>query len=298
MPVAARDASVYTGMTIAEYYRDMGYSVAIMADSTSRWAEALREISSRLEEMPGEEGYPTYLSTRIAEFYERSGRVVCSSAEERIGSLTLVAAVSPPGGDFSEPVTQTSQRVAGALWALDANLAYRRHYPAVNWNRSYSLYENDLASWFDTHAPTGWRKRRQQAVTLMQRDAELQEVVQLVGPDALQDKERIVLEVSKLIRDVFLQQNAFSENDAYSTLEKTNGLLELIVRFYEHSMNLLAQGVSLSRILKLPVREDMARLRTVGPDDFQNARDDALEKQDSAFGELADRVRSQPVAKN
>jgi V/A-type H+-transporting ATPase subunit A len=268
MPVAARDASIYTGVTIAEYYRDMGYDVALMADSTSRWAEALREMSSRLEEMPGEEGYPTYLAARVSEFYERGGRAQCcgntrNGGEPRTGSLTLVGAVSPPGGDFSEPVTQTSLRVAGALWALDATLAYRRHYPAVNWNRSYTLYEAELDPWFGEHAPKGWRERRQRAMTLMQKDAELQEVVQLVGPDALQDAERLILEVAKLIREVFLQQSAFSENDAYSSLEKTAGLLEALLVFYDEAQRALEQGVMLNALLDLPAREDLARLREV-----------------------------------
>ncbi len=281
MPVAARDASVYTGITLAEYYRDMGYNVALMADSTSRWAEALREISSRLEEMPGEEGYPTYLAARISEFYERSGRIVCAGKEAetdepRVGSLTLVGAVSPPGGDFSEPVTQTSLRVAGGLWALDASLAYRRHYPAVNWNRSYSLYFSELDPWFEENAPAGWRDNRQQAVQLMQRDAELQEVVQLVGPDALQDTERLILEVSRMIREVFLQQNAFSDNDAYCSLDKNAGLLRALLDFYEESRKVLEQGVSLNRLLDLPIREDIARLRDVGNNEFAERRDDVV----------------------
>jgi V/A-type H+-transporting ATPase subunit A len=240
MPVAARDASVYTGMTLAEYYRDMGYDVALMADSTSRWAEALREISSRLEEMPGEEGYPTYLSERISTFYERCGRVITlSSAKDgdgkREGSLSAVGAVSPPGGDFSEPVTQTSMRVSGALWALDSALAYRRHYPSVNWNRSYSLYFDGLKAWFDENAPAGWIARRQAAAGVLQRETELQDIVQLVGPDALQDAERLVLEAGKLIREVFLQQSAYSDNDANCNLDKCSGLLEAILAYYEEA---------------------------------------------------------------
>ncbi|MBN2309804.1 MAG: V-type ATP synthase subunit A [Candidatus Hydrogenedentes bacterium] len=277
MPVAARDASVYTGVTIGEYYRDQGYDVAVMADSTSRWAEALREIASRLEEMPGEEGYPTYLAARISEFYERAGRVVCAgNGEARQGSLTLVGAVSPPGGDFSEPVTQTSLRVAGALWALDASLAYRRHYPAVNWNRSYSLYDEELDGWFREHGPEGWCERRRDAVRLLQRDAELQEVVQLVGPDALQDAERLVLEASKLIREVFLQQNAFSDSDAYSSLEKTGGLLDTVLVFYEKCRALLDDGAMLDRLLDLPVREDLARLRDAPSDGFAARKDEVI----------------------
>ncbi len=288
MPVAARDASVYTGITIAEYYRDQGYDVAVMADSTSRWAEALREISSRLEEMPGEEGYPTYLSARVAEFYERSGRVVCagSDSQERVGSLTLVGAVSPPGGDFSEPVTQTSLRVTGGLWALDSTLAYRRHYPAINWNRSYSLYFAELAPWFEENAPAGWTQQRQAAMQLMQRDAELQEVVQLVGPDALQDNERLVLEIAKMIREVFLQQNAFSDNDAFCTLEKNAGLLEALLAFHDACREQLDRGVSLSRILDLPVREDLARLRDVSNEDFTGRKREVVEAMKTALAGL------------
>jgi V/A-type H+-transporting ATPase subunit A len=281
MPVAARDASVYTGMTLAEYYRDQGYHVALMADSTSRWAEALREMSSRLEEMPGEEGYPTYLSARIAQFYERSGRSICSgSAAEgdspTIGSVTAVGAVSPPGGDFSEPVTQNSMRVAGALWALDSNLAYRRHYPSVNWNRSYSLYTPELKDWFTNNAPKGWHDLRQGLATLLQRDGELQEVVQLVGPDALQDQERLILEVSRMIREVFLQQNAFSDNDAMSDLDKTAGLAESIIEFYEEARKVLDDGISLARIQELPAREDIARLREEPCEGFVQKKDDIL----------------------
>ncbi|MCD6288370.1 MAG: V-type ATP synthase subunit A [Candidatus Hydrogenedentes bacterium] len=277
MPVAARDASVYTGITLAEFYRDMGYDVALMADSTSRWAEALREMSSRLEEMPGEEGYPTYLATRISEFYERAGRVVCACNhdhidEPRTGSLTLVGAVSPPGGDFSEPVTQTSQRVAGALWALDATLAYRRHYPAINWNRSYSLYFNELDAWFKKHAPAGWCARRAEIAALLQKESELQEVVQLVGPDALQDKERLLLEMGKLIREVFLQQNAFSDEDARSSLEKTGGLMEVLLLFREKSAEAIDRGVRLDRVLELSVREELAQLREVANERFEEEK--------------------------
>lgn len=294
MPVAARDASVYTGITLAEYYRDQGYDVALMADSTSRWAEALREISSRLEEMPGEEGYPTYLAARISEFYERAGRVVAQGSgvdgrEPRIGSLTVVGAVSPPGGDFSEPVTQTSLRVAGALWALDASLAYRRHYPAINWNRSYSLYFHDLDPWFAEHAPRGWIEDRQRALKIMQRDAELQEVVQLVGPDALQDGERLILEIGRMIREVFLQQNAFSADDAFSSLEKTGGILNALVTFYEEAQRTLEQGIPLARIMGLPVREEVARLRDFPSDGFAPRKQDVMERAKQALADLAGR---------
>lgn len=282
MPVAARDASVYTGMTLAEYYRDMGYDVALMADSTSRWAEALREISSRLEEMPGEEGYPTYLSERISAFYERCGNVICMGSEAttdkpRKGSLTAVGAVSPAGGDFSEPVTQTSMRVSGALWALDSALAYRRHYPSVNWNRSFTLYFEGLKDWFDQNAPTGWIARRQQAATLLQRETELQDIVQLVGPDALQDMERLVLEVSRLIREVFLQQSAFSENDASCELEKCFGLLETILVYHEEAEKVLRREVPLTRVSELPVREQIARLKEEPNEGFTAKKDACIE---------------------
>lgn len=294
MPVAARDASVYTGITLAEYYRDQGYDVALMADSTSRWAEALREISSRLEEMPGEEGYPTYLAARVSEFYERAGRVIAQGSgvdgrEQRVGSLTVVGAVSPPGGDFSEPVTQTSMRVSGALWALDASLAYRRHYPAINWNRSYSLYFHDLDPWFAEHAPRGWIEDRQRALKVMQRDAELQEVVQLVGPDALQDSERLILEIGRMIREVFLQQNAFSADDAFSSLEKTGGILNALVTFYEDAQKTIEQGIPLARIMELPVREEVARLRDFPSEGFAPRKQDVMERAKQALADLAGR---------
>jgi V/A-type H+/Na+-transporting ATPase subunit A len=292
MPVAAREASVYTGMTLAEYYRDMGYSVAMMADSTSRWAEALREISSRLEEMPGEEGYPTYLSARIAEFYERTGRVECLGSdaaegeEARTGSLTIVGAVSPPGGDFSEPVTQNSMRVAGGLWALDSALAYARHYPSVNWNMSYSLYFHDLDDWFKENAPKGWTERRQEAVDLLQKDAELQEIVQLVGPDALQEQERLVLELSRMVKEVFLQQNAFSDDDAYSSLEKTGGLLDALMSFYDECHVALGQGVELMTILDDPIKEAISRLREVNSEGFSAKKDVVMDNMKSAIQKL------------
>ena len=294
MPVAARDASVYTGITLAEYYRDMGYDVALMADSTSRWAEALREISSRLEEMPGEEGYPTYLAARISEFYERSGRVVCSgkeaeSEEPRYGSLTIVGAVSPPGGDLSEPVTQTSQRVAGALWALDASLAYRRHYPSINWNRSYSLYFAELDPWFRENAPKTWMQNRAAIQALMQRDAELQEVVQLVGPDALQDQERLILEVARMIREVFLQQNAFSDDDAYCSLEKGGSLLDALTEFYEGARHVLEQGITLNRVLELPVRENISRLRDESNEKIVARQKIVMEEMRKLFADLTSR---------
>lgn len=290
MPVAAREASVYTGITLGEYYRDQGYSVAMMADSTSRWAEALREISSRLEEMPGEEGYPTYLSARVAAFYERTGRVECLSSDTgedaRAGSLTLVGAVSPPGGDFSEPVTQNSMRVAGGLWALDASLAYSRHYPSVNWNMSYSLYFHDLDPWFQENAPAGWTDNRQAAVDLLQKDSELQEIVQLVGPDALQDQERLVLEMARMMKESFLQQNAFNDDDAYSSLEKTGGLLEALVGFYRACEAALDDGALLTNIMAHPVREKVSRLREQNPEGFTAKKDAVMSEVKTAMQEL------------
>jgi len=269
----------------------MGYDCALMADSTSRWAEALREISSRLEEMPGEEGYPTYLSARVSEFYERTGRVVCCGTvkegeQPRTGSLSAVGAVSPPGGDYSEPVTQTSQRVSGAVWALDAALAYRRHYPAINWNRSYSLYFDALKPWFDQYGPPNWIKLRQEVMTLLQRDAELQEVVQLVGPDALQDNERLVLEIARLIREVFLQQNAFSKNDGFCGLPKMGGLMDILISFYEECQGVLNREVPLRRVLELPVREDIARLRDVANEEFAERKNAVHEQMKQALAAL------------
>jgi len=284
MPVAAREASVYTGITIAEYFRDMGYRVALMADSTSRWAEALREISSRLEEMPGEEGYPTYLSTRLANFYERSGRVVCLGSENRIGSVTVVGAVSPPGGDFSEPVTQSSMRVTGALWALDSTLAHRRHFPAINWNRSYSLYCEQLEDWFRNNVAKDWNELRARIMQLLQKDAELQEVVQLVGPDALQDSERLILEVSKMIREDFLQQNAFSEVDAYCPLQKQHGMMSGLLAFYDKSVEALEKGISIENILNLPIRDDLSRLKEVPIEVFNSRFDAFMSKLSLALG--------------
>lgn len=268
MPVAAREASVYTGITIAEYYRDMGYDILLLADSTSRWAEAMREISSRLEEMPGEEGYPTYLSSRISNFYERAGLAVTNGRKERTGSITIVGAVSPPGGDFSEPVTQSSIRVVGGLWALDSSLAQRRHFPAINWNRSFSLYDKRLIRWFDDNVGKQWSKNRAQALKILQRDAELQEVVQLVGPDALQDMDRATLELAKMLREDFLQQNAFSEVDASCSTKKQLGLMDAHIRFYEQVQHALNNGSSLDDILEMPLREELASLKFFPDDEF------------------------------
>lgn len=269
MPVAAREASIFVGVTIAEYFRDMGSAVAVMVDSSSRWAEALREISSRLEEMPGEEGYPTYLPSRLASFYERAGAAECLGDDSRRGSVTIVGAVSPPGGDFSEPVTQSTMRVAGALWALDYPLAHSRHYPAINWNRSYSLYDERLAPWFHDHVGESWPSQREGLMRLLEKEAELQEVVQLVGPDSLQESDRLTLETARSLRDGFLQQNATSEIDASCPLAKQHGMLTLLMEFHELAAAALQAKVPLARVLSVPEREELARLREIPADRFQ-----------------------------
>ncbi len=269
MPVAAREASVYTGITIAEYYRDMGYRVALMADSISRWAEALREISSRLEEMPGEEGYPTYLATRLAGFYERGGRVSCLGSAPREGTVTVVSAVSPPGGDFSEPVTQASQRIAGALWALDPSLAHARHFPAVDWKRSYSLYLDALDGWFRRNAGDEWPELRRELMALLQREEQLQEIVQMVGIDALQDPERVLLAVSRMVREEFLRQSAFSEADASCPPAKAYWMLKTLVAYLSLCRDLLKKGVSAEAALARPVREELGRMKEAPAEGFR-----------------------------
>lgn len=284
MPVAAREASIYTGITLAEYFRDMGFSVAMMADSTSRWAEALREISSRLEEMPGEEGYPTYLSSKLAAFYERAGRTVCLGSGERIGSVTIVGAVSPPGGDFSEPVTQSTLRIVGTFWALDASLAQRRHFPAINWNRSYSLYAEMLTGWLKENVVSDYDAVRKRAMELLQKEAELQEVVQLVGPDALQDNERMIIEVGKMLREDFLQQHAFSEVDGHCSLEKGYWMLRGILALYDECQKAISQGtMHINDILNLPQLEQCARFKEVPQKEFKAHIDKFLAGLNDAF---------------
>ncbi len=264
MPVAAREASIYTGIAIAEYFRDMGYDVALMADSTSRWAEAMREISGRMEEMPGEEGYPAYLGRRLAEFYERAGRVVClGDKPKRSGSVSVVGAVSPPGGDLSEPVSQGTLRVTKVFWALDANLSRRRHYPAINWLKSYSLYAGELREWYEKNVSPDFYDLRGQAMALLQKEAELQNIVQLIGPDALPDKERLVLEATKMIREDFLQQNSFDEIDVYSTLRKQYLMLKTVLHFYDKALAALGLDVPLQKILEAPSRTEIAKLKRV-----------------------------------
>ena len=291
MPVAAREASIYTGITLAEYYRDQGYNVALMGDSTSRWAEALREISSRLEEMPGEEGYPTYLATRLAAFYERSGRVITLGGDgERIGSVTAVGAVSPPGGDFSEPVTQASQRVAGALWALDSPLAQRRHFPAINWNRSYTLYADGLRKWFSEKVGEDWAELVRRIREILQREGELQEIVNLVGPDALQDQERLTLEVGRMVKDFYLQQNAFSDVDASCPLDKMRGMMQGIAHYNRAARRAIREGVIVDDILALPLMEEFGDLREKIGDEFHEGIKAFIEHTDERLEELKEAV--------
>jgi V/A-type H+-transporting ATPase subunit A len=273
MPVAAREASIYTGITLAEYYRDQGYHVALMADSTSRWAEALREVSSRLEEMPAEEGYPAYLSARLAEFYERAGTVVCLGREERSGSVSIVGAVSPPGGDFSEPVTQHSLRLAGTFWGLDTGLARQRHFPAINWNRSYTLYELD--AWFDREVAPDWGAERAWAVDLLQRESSLLEIVQLLGTDSLAPAERVVLEAGRLLREDFLQQSAFDERDAYCGLGKQHALLRVIHAAHEAMDAAGVRDVPIEALAAAPALREVARMRS-WPEDEADERADGL----------------------
>ncbi|MPM92696.1 V-type sodium ATPase catalytic subunit A [bioreactor metagenome] len=263
MPVAAREASIYTGITIAEYFRDMGYSVAIMADSTSRWAEALREMSGRLEEMPGDEGYPAYLGSRAAEFYERAGKVVCLGEDEREGALTVIGAVSPPGGDLSEPVTQATLRIVKVFWGLDANLAYRRHFPAINWLNSYSLYLEKIGTWMNENVAKDWTDLRIEAMALLQEEANLEEIVRLVGIDALSETDRLKLEAAKSIREDYLQQNAFHEVDTYASLDKQYKMLKLVINFFKQGVKALDNGVYLDKILALPLRDKIARSKYI-----------------------------------
>ncbi len=263
MPVAAREASIYTGITIAEFFRDMGYSVALMADSTSRWAEALREMSGRLEEMPGEEGYPAYLGSRLAQFYERAGRVVCLGNEGRVGTLTAIGAVSPPGGDISEPVSQATLRIVKVFWGLDASLAYKRHFPAINWLTSYSLYQDKVDAWADENVDPDFSAQRTEAMRLLQTEAELQEIVQLVGVDALSHSDRLILEVSRSIREDFLHQNSFHEVDTYTSLHKQYRMMKLILTFYKEAGEAIKQGVGIQKITKMDVVERIGRAKYV-----------------------------------
>ncbi len=261
MPVAAREASIYTGITIAEYFRDMGYSVALMADSTSRWAEALREMSGRLEEMPGEEGYPAYLGSRLAQFYERAGHVINIGKDGREGALTAIGAVSPPGGDISEPVSQATLRIVKVFWGLDANLAYQRHFPAINWLTSYSLYLDDMGDWFNTHVAEDWMKLRQEMMSLLQDEAELDEIVKMVGMDALSPADRLKMEAARSIREDFLHQNSFHEIDTYTSLEKQYNMMRLVMAFYHEASRALNEGAEMEDLIKMDVRERIGRYK-------------------------------------
>ncbi len=284
MPVAAREASVFTGISIAEYFRDMGYSVALMADSTSRWAEAMREISGRLEEMPGEEGYPAYLGSRIAGFYERSGAVICIGSDDRRGAVSIIGAVSPPGGDLSEPVVQTTLRVVKVYWGLDDKLAFARHFPAINWLASYSLYQDIVDGDADNTVDKMWSVNRKRAMTILQKEAELDELVRLVGIDALSLEDRLLMQAARMIREDFLHQNAFDDRDTYTSLRKQFMLLNLILRYYDEIRTGLADGATLDALLKLNVLEDITRARLIPEDD--------LERFGSIEGDIVNSVRA------
>ena len=288
MPVAAREASVYTGITIAEFFRDMGYNVALMADSTSRWAEALREMSSRLEEMPGEEGYPAYLGSRIAQFYERAGKVVALGSEGREGTLTAIGAVSPPGGDISEPVSQATLRTVKVFWALDASLAYARHFPAINWLNSYSLYQTRIDKWADANVNADFSAQRKEAMAMLQKEAELNEIVRLVGVDALSAPDRLILEVSRSIREDFLHQNSFHEIDTYASLNKQYRMLKLILKYYEEAGKALKQGAKITDCMKADFIEKIGRAKYVEEANVDKEYD-AIEAQ--IVSELAELVK-------
>lgn len=269
MPVAAREASIYTGITIAEYYRDMGYNVAVIADSTSRWAEALREMSGRLEEMPGEEGYPAYLTSRLAQFYERAGKVVCLGDDGRIGTLSAIGAVSPQGGDISEPVTQATLRIVKVFWGLDSSLAYKRHFPAINWLNSYSLYRDRLSDWFAQNVSARWMEMTGKCLKILQQEAELNEIVQLVGMDALSSEDRLTLEIARSVREDFLQQFAFDEVDGYTQLDKQYEMLTLVFDFEQKAAAAVAQGADIEEVSELPVREQIGRFKAVPYADYK-----------------------------
>ena len=273
MPVAAREASIYTGITIAEYFRDMGYSVALMADSTSRWAEALREMSGRLEEMPGEEGYPAYLGSRLAQFYERAGDVVTLGKEGRDGALSVIGAVSPPGGDISEPVSQATLRIVKVFWGLDSNLAYKRHFPAINWLTSYSLYVDSIGSWFKENVNKNWLELRQKLMSILHDESELEEIVKMVGMDALSAPDRLKMEAARSIREDYLHQNSFHEVDTYTSLKKQEMMMELVIGFYEQSNEALNNGADVEKLIKMPVREAIGRFKYTHENDLDEEFD-------------------------
>ena len=290
MPVAAREASIYTGITIAEYFRDMGYKVAIMADSTSRWAEALREMSGRLEEMPGEEGYPAYLASRLAQFYERAGVVRCMGTEERTGSLTAVGAVSPPGGDLSEPVAQATMRIVKVFWSLDASLAYRRHFPAINWLNSYSLYLDAVAPWFDEHLGPEFMKDRNRAMHLLQEENELNEIVQLVGKDSLSPRDQLTLEIARMLREDFLQQNAFMDVDSYSSFDRQLRLLALILHYEDLCRDAIAKNVELPALFAIPARERLGWAKYAAAEEYAANYQQVHDEMDSEIAALIEKA--------
>lgn len=289
MPVAAREASIYTGITIAEYFRDMGYTVALMADSTSRWAEALREMSGRLEEMPGEEGYPAYLGSRLAQFYERAGRVIVNGSEDTEGALSVIGAVSPPGGDISEPVSQATLRIVKVFWGLDANLAYKRHFPAINWLTSYSLYTDRLADWFSKNAAPDFMELRGKLMTLLQEESELQEIVNLVGMDALSAPDRLKLETSRSIREDYLHQNAFDPTDTYTSLGKQVLMMRAILTYYDKAKEALANGADIEMLVNLPVRERIGRYKYVPEDKVRDEFESIKALLDSEIKDVLER---------
>ena len=290
MPVAAREASIYTGITIAEYFRDMGYAVAVIADSTSRWAEALREMSGRLEEMPGEEGYPAYLSSRLAQFYERAGSVACLGSDDRRGSLTAVGAVSPPGGDLSEPVSQATMRIVKVFWALDASLAYRRHFPAINWLNSYSLYLDAVAPWFDEHLGPEFMKDRNRAMHLLQEENELNEIVQLVGKDSLSPRDQLTLEIARMLREDFLQQNAFMDVDSYSSFDRQLRLLALILHYEDLCRDAIAKNVELPALFAIPARERLGWAKYAAAEEYAANYQQVHDEMDSEIAALIEKA--------
>ncbi len=296
MPVAAREASVYTGITIAEYFRDMGYDVAVIADSTSRWAEALREMSGRLEEMPGEEGYPAYLASRLAQFYERAGVVQCMGSEDRVGSLTAVGAVSPPGGDLSEPVSQGTMRIVKVFWSLDASLAYRRHFPAINWLNSYSLYLDTMKPWFDEHFGPAFMENRNKAMSLLQEEDNLNEIVQLVGKDSLSPNDQLTLETAKMVREDFLQQNAFMDVDSYSSHDRQMRMLAMILDFDKLARDAIGKGAPLAPMLDIPAKEKIGRAKFVEADKYVQeyaAIAEEMEREIAEIAEIAEKAGDQ-----
>jgi V/A-type H+-transporting ATPase subunit A len=291
MPVSAREASIYTGITIAEYYRDMGYTVALMADSTSRWAEALREVSGRLEEMPAEEGFPSYLPSRLAEFYERTGGVETLGSEKRLGSITAIGAVSPPGGDFSEPVTQHTKRFTRVFWSLDPELADARHYPAINWMQSYSGYIDELAGWWHKQVDKEWNIYREEAMRILQAEDDLKNIVKLVGPEALPDKQRLILETARIIRIAFLQQNALDPIDTYCSPQKQFKMLKIIVDFHRFADRVVSKGAPIIKVTQFPVIEEMMRMKIIIPNDKINLLDDLERRMQQHFEELEASLR-------